>query len=402
MSFCPYCGLAHRESETVAEKKPGKSAPQRVVVPPPLPSRKREASATASSPVETSNKHANDVSNLGGATPPAPTNVASPAEKKAELPPPWVSDAPQVAPPSPSVNEAPHEIPLTEKRQHYDENQRASSNKGNGLKYVVGILLLAGAGAYIATRPSAQDVACKSMLTDANSQFTAGNIAGARGIAGQAASTCSGDIRSRAVDLQAALDRAANDKSACDRNIRTISSQVADRRITSARNSLDQLETHCSESSSAKDLRQKVVESQAISAAIQTEVRNQIAQGDAKAAKSSFDQLAAQNRENPDLAGLRAEIAAIAKAAEAPTPPPALPQATQQAPGNSSFQGQADLVQAFLRDAEQSLSQQKFDAAKTFVESARRIDPMNSQAAALWRRIKDRELQYLKDETTIK
>ena len=82
-----------------------------------------------------------------------------------------------------------------------------------------------------------------------------------------------------------------------------------------------------------------------------------------------------------------------------PSPPAASQRAANMAPAAA---GQSELAREFLRDAEQSLAQQKFDAAKTFVESARRVDPMNAQAAVLWRRIKDRELQYLKDETSIK
>lgn len=57
---------------------------------------------------------------------------------------------------------------------------------------------------------------------------------------------------------------------------------------------------------------------------------------------------------------------------------------------------------SFLRDAEMSLSKMKFDAAKTYVESARRIDPGNSQVPAMARRIREGELRYLQDETTLK
>ena len=61
-----------------------------------------------------------------------------------------------------------------------------------------------------------------------------------------------------------------------------------------------------------------------------------------------------------------------------------------------------EMAQSFLRDAERAMADGRFDAAKTYVESARRIDPGNSQAATLARRIKERELQYLKEETSIK
>lgn len=60
------------------------------------------------------------------------------------------------------------------------------------------------------------------------------------------------------------------------------------------------------------------------------------------------------------------------------------------------------MAKTFLLDAETAMNQFKFDAAKTFVESARRIDPNNPQAAKLSSRIKERELQYLNEETSIK
>ena len=42
------------------------------------------------------------------------------------------------------------------------------------------------------------------------------------------------------------------------------------------------------------------------------------------------------------------------------------------------------------------------DAAKTYLDSARRIDPANSRIDSLARRIRDREHQVLQTETTIK
>jgi hypothetical protein len=63
---------------------------------------------------------------------------------------------------------------------------------------------------------------------------------------------------------------------------------------------------------------------------------------------------------------------------------------------------QADMAKAFLQDAENALSQRKFDVAKTYVESARRMDPNNLKVEALSRLIRERERQILQQETTIK
>ena len=56
----------------------------------------------------------------------------------------------------------------------------------------------------------------------------------------------------------------------------------------------------------------------------------------------------------------------------------------------------------FLRDAEQALLQRKFDAAKTYVESARRADPNNPQLDSMMQQIRDRERHMLQEETTIR
>ena len=60
------------------------------------------------------------------------------------------------------------------------------------------------------------------------------------------------------------------------------------------------------------------------------------------------------------------------------------------------------MAATFLRDAEAALAELKFDMARTYVESARRIDPGNAQADAMMIRIKQRQLQYMREQTTIK
>jgi hypothetical protein len=60
-----------------------------------------------------------------------------------------------------------------------------------------------------------------------------------------------------------------------------------------------------------------------------------------------------------------------------------------------------DMAQSFLRDAERSLLEGKFDAAKTYLDSVRRVDPGNARIDNLSRRIRERERQVLQTETTI-
>lgn len=61
-----------------------------------------------------------------------------------------------------------------------------------------------------------------------------------------------------------------------------------------------------------------------------------------------------------------------------------------------------DLINSFIQDSKDSLSKLQFDTAKTYAESARRLDPNNPQIARLIQNIKSTELKYMQEETVIK
>ncbi|MBW3501990.1 hypothetical protein KO538_25890, partial [Janthinobacterium sp. NKUCC08_JDC] len=73
----------------------------------------------------------------------------------------------------------------------------------------------------------------------------------------------------------------------------------------------------------------------------------------------------------------------------------------ETSPVDSGAAMRNEMAQSFLRDAERSLLEGKFDAAKTYLESARRVDPGNARIDNLSRRIRERERQVLQTETTI-
>lgn len=286
-------------------------------------------------------------------------------------------------------------------------------------------------GFYVIGKPSKNEVACEQALNQAAALLSGGNAAGARGQTVLAMASCSGEARVKAGELQAAADKEVAAQAQCERSFRKIGSQIAENRLQSARGTLDQLDTACAESLQGKGLRAQIETGQAAATAAETEMRKQLANGDLKAARAAFDQINANNREHPDLASLRQELAAGLKApdgaASTDTPATTAPAPAATTPRDAQLEGQreppqaarpqptlpavatqptlnpqAEMAQSFLRDAEAAMNQLKFDAAKTYVESARRIDPGNPQAATLARRIKERELQYLKEETSIK
>jgi hypothetical protein len=71
-------------------------------------------------------------------------------------------------------------------------------------------------------------------------------------------------------------------------------------------------------------------------------------------------------------------------------------------PAAPAYNNQAALIQQFLSDAQTALAQSRFDAAKTYLDSARRMDPSNPQIDALARAIQNREHEVLQNETSIK
>lgn len=287
-----------------------------------------------------------------------------------------------------------------------------------GVVVVLGLAALVGA--YLISKPNKQDDACNQALNQAAALLAGGDAASVRGKTVLAIASCRGEARVRAGELQSAADKVIAAQANCERSFRRIGSLIAEHRLQSARGTLDQLDTACADSREGKALRTQIETGQAAATAAVTEMRKQLAEGDLKAARAAFDQVSANNREHPDLAALRQELAARVKALDS-APPMNAPAATAPAttaPREGQRDGQrespqaarsqpmpnpqVEMAQSFLRDAEAAMNQLKFDAAKTYVESARRIDPGNPQAITLARRIKERELQYLREETSIK
>jgi len=294
-------------------------------------------------------------------------------------------------------------------------------------KFALVVVVLGGAAYFFIGKPAHKPDPCQDKLSQAASLLASGNAAGARSQSVLAMVSCSGEARSKAADLQAAADKALAKQVACERSLRQIGSLVMDRRLERARTQLDAQEIVCIESAQGKELRQKIDEGRTTATDAASQVRKYLAEGDLKSAREQLERLAASNREYGDLASLRQEVQSAAMSqenrppvAEAATKPqhdaaPAqklapVTQSAQPAPNpvpptpapQPAANAQAEMARVLLRDAENALRQLRFDAAKTFVESARRLDPQNPQAAALARLIKERELQYLSEETSIK
>lgn len=273
---------------------------------------------------------------------------------------------------------------------------------------MLALVVLGGAVYFLGGKSSSKTDQCQDSLTQSASMLASGKAAEARSQAVLAMASCSGEGRSKATDLLAASDKALEKVAACERSFRQIGSLIADKRVQRAGSQLDALDTACIESAQGKDLRQRIDEAQATANDAADGVRKHLAEGNLKGALEQLDRLTNSNREHKDLSSLRQEVqgaGAIQMSAQGVDPSSQRATTGTSSTDASESAGQAaavpqqpaqddaEKVQAYLHEAESALRQLRFDAAKTAVENARRLDPVNPRAAALLRRIKEREQQ---------
>lgn len=369
------------------------------------------------------------------AAPVEETVVATPRAKLTPEPvaAPTPTPAPQV-PPAPQVQPAP-EAPAAPVRPTppTPADPAPVPSKGGVGKWIVLAVVLAGVFLYFKGKPDQNELACNTAFDAGNKALLAKDMAGARSQALLANGMCTGASRSKAQSLQTAIESAETASTGCMRNFRAIDSHLDDHKLTSARDALNQLSSTCSTDPEAADDRKKLSTAVAATQAAQATLREALDAKNVAGAKTAYAQLAGLNRENSDLAALKSEldqmVAAAVAAAEAPpavvaptvepvpfqavasapvraveaprafVPPPATARRQEMDNGASV---KAEMAASFLRDAENALGQKKFDAAKTYVESARRMDPNNPRLDSMLQQIRDREHQVLQSESTLR
>ncbi|NHZ39923.1 hypothetical protein [Massilia aquatica] len=397
MKYCPFCG-----DGTTAQARANKPAARAAVAAPadgeaaPAP-RARRAPEAAAAPAP-----AVPAARPGPAGPAVPAAAAGPAVAARE--------GVRGTPPSFPVPPAP-----------------VAPKKGGFGKWVVLAVIAAGLFLYFKNKPDQNEVACNAAFDAGNKALLAKDMAGARSQALLANGSCTGDLRNKAQSLQTALESAESASSGCLRSFRTIDSHLDDHKLASAREALNRLSSRCSAEPDAAQARGKLTAAVVATQAAQAILREALDANDVAAAKTAYARLLGLNRENPDLASLKKELAqSVAAAAEAavtravaaapeparpvapapvrvqeaarPSPPP--PSRKQEADSGAAVK--AEMAGSFLREAETALSQKKFDAAKTYVESARRMDPNNPRLDSMLQRINDREHQVLQQESTLR
>ena len=297
------------------------------------------------------------------------------------------------------------------------------------LRWVGGIAVLAFVVVYMNGKPGGKnDAACNDAIDSGLKLVANGSLDGARQKLATAKNVCTGKSSAKADDLQAEIGKAGAASGSCQRGVRAIERAIDGHQLQSAASGIAALDADCAGAASVASLRKQLARQQAAAASVLVGVRQALDAKDAAAARNGIARLEAIDREALELPQLKADVQALSAAA-APAPvsvpapletapvrsvptEPAPVRAVERSalaerrpletsPVDSGAAMRSEMAQAFLRDAERSLLEGKFDAAKTYLESARRVDPGNARIDNLSRRIRERERQVLQTETTI-
>ncbi|QSX97382.1 hypothetical protein LSO07_05395 [Janthinobacterium sp. PLB04] len=395
VSHCPYCGHAVAGAVRAA-----------AAVPPPLPG---PAPVPAPPPVAPK-------------PPPVPVPVAPVPTPK---PPPVPVSAPAAVPPPAQPKPAqpkavPKPVPAAP-----PASTEAPPPPRKWLRWLGGIAVLAAVIVYMNGKPGGKNESACNDAIDSGLQLVAnGSLDGARQKLATAKNVCTGKSSAKADDLQVAIGKAGAASGSCQRGVRGIERNIDGHQLQSAARGIAALDADCAGAASVDSLRKQLARQQAAAASVLVGVRQALDGKDATAARNGIARLEAIDREALELPQLKADVQALSAPAEpAPAPvetaparavpaEPAPARAVERSavaerrppetsPVDSGAAMRNEMAQSFLRDAERSLLEGKFDAAKTYLESARRVDPGNARIDNLSRRIRERERQVLQTETTI-
>jgi hypothetical protein len=307
--------------------------------------------------------------------------------------------------------------------QNDEEKKSRKSSKGWIFLLAVGVFfllfrILGGSG-------NQSELACNEAFEAGLKFVAAGDFVSAKNQGIKVNASCTDSLSSKAQAFQTAVAKEESATNECHRNTHAIQTQIENHRLVSARNKLDQLDVNCAKSDLGVAVREQINKAQLAVSELEIEVRQAIAGSEVIVAKQALAKIEHINREYPDLASFKSDINAIPvmitekesvslpatqnvkeTASQHIGTPQDVPNVQSKPVVAPNIQphanSQADMAKAFLQDAENALSQRKFDVAKTYVESARRMDPNNLKVEALSRLIRERERQILQQETTIK
>ncbi|MES2010554.1 MAG: hypothetical protein V4468_16900 [Pseudomonadota bacterium] len=293
--------------------------------------------------------------------------------------------------------------------------QSQSPKKSKKLRNVVVLAAVAiGTYAFINRGPSQSALECESAVEQAATALKNGDLTGARMEASRGDLACGGKQNA---DKLAAIYKTIDQQESkiqreCNVATRPIAAMLSGHRLTSASSALDRLSPACAGMDLTTELRQQLERASAMAAVANEQIKTALTEGNADSARRLIGDLEKADTENSLLPQWRAEVVRLETAQTPAVAPPNPAPATElrtspythqvPLPANVPPQNpQNELARQFQSDAESALAQKRFDAARTFAESARRLDPNNPRVRALTRAIQERERQVLQEETTI-
>jgi len=412
--FCPYCGEDLRPGALKA------AAPAPAQVPDPLPA---QAPASRAKPEPKPEPVSAPVSAPIPAPKPAP--VPEPVPEPTAAP----SAAQAPVPPQPALPEA---APATAETAPFAPATPAlrDTPPPKGRKALVaGAVLLCLVAAVLMRKPAQTDGAgCDQVYEAGKRALAGGDEAGARTQFERAGAACGADS-AEARDLGARIEAASGKARAaaeCESRLGDIRDLLDANDLAAVRNGLDGLDRDCAGGAEAKPLKQQLARQAKAAVQASEQASQLIGQEDGAGAGQAIDRLEQADRTHPDIARMREQVKRMGEsvgavdlpaAPELPDEPAAMPQPRVAAPAPARVaapsaavqmqaqmqaQMEAQMAQGFLRDAEHALARGQFDAARTYIDSARRVDPDNKQADALAHTVRERERQVLQNETTIR
>jgi hypothetical protein len=407
VAYCPYC--AHRvgavdtgaNAEAVDERgDDGREA--------------REASATPTAAVPIAAAAAAAAVESQPSPPvPEPPKASEPAPKPAARADAPADGAPKRAAPAQQVERGAADGAAPPTTRNPGRLRKILRNAVLGVAAIVAVL------AYLGHQAGQKAASCERYLTAGQQLLRSGDFSGAQQQGQQAAQVCEAEQTAKATQLLDSIQQArASGARDCARAIAGARVRLQQARLNEAAASLDGLPDACASSASAIRLRQQLTQARAAEDNAEANLRKAIAVGDPVASRNALNVLERLDRTRSDLTQFREQIAAIQPPAQAaplqPSTVQPAPSWSSVAPGSGarnvqpvappapSVAPQSAMAQQFIRSAEGELAQSHFDAARTFAESARQVDPNNPRIATLLRTIQSREHQLLQDETTIK
>jgi hypothetical protein len=299
---------------------------------------------------------------------------------------------------------------------------------------------------------------CEQTITDVTGMLATGDANGALIKIKEVLPDCSGDSKTRLVDIQKAANKALKAQTAtCNAALSKVNQAINKNQIISARKAFDKLPANCESFNQAKNLKDTLTQKEDLIKTAESDFDAAIADGNLDKAKIALNKLQEVTREHVNLAKMKTQLDEAMRKSEAsapasaPLPVPAPVQNTapnnnrqnQVAPapannqnqpqvtnsvrdwvdanrraGNNQAQAPAPvklpnnaadieqaannrMVQTFMQEAQNALQQKRFDVARTQVQNALRVDPGNKEAQLLMRRINEVQMQTLRIQTTI-